>query len=79
MENLEYYTMRVGEPLSAEEKAEIAALKGRPIVFDEDCMPLSEECHQKSLYIMRTYNTRHVTKELWLKEFPEDFKNRDVG
>ena len=31
MEDLEYYTMRVGEPLTAEEKAEIAALKGRPI------------------------------------------------
>ena len=79
MEDLEYYTMRVGEPLTAEEKAEIAALKGRPIVFDEDSMPLSEECHQKNLYIMRKYNTRRVTKELWLKEFPEDFKNRDVG
>ena len=35
-EDLEYYTMRVGEPLTAEEKAEIAALKGRPIVYDED-------------------------------------------
>lgn len=65
--------------MTAEEKAEIAALKGRPIVFDEDSMPLSEECHQKNLYIMRKYNTRRVTKELWLKEFPEDFKNRDVG
>ena len=79
MEDLEYYTMRVGEPLTAEEKAEIAALKGRPIVFDEDCMPLSEEVQQKNLYIMRKYNTRHVTKELWLKEFPEDFKKSDVG
>ena len=79
MEDLEYYTRRVGEPLTAEEKAEIAALKGRPIVFDEDCMPLSEEVHQKNLYIKKKYNTQHVTKELWLKEFPEDFKKRDVG
>ena len=79
MEDLEYYTMRVGEPLTAEEKAEIAALKDRPIVFDEDCMPLSEEVHQKNLYIMRKYNTRHVTKEMWMKEFPEDFKKRVVG
>ena len=78
MEDLEYYTMRVGEPLTAEEKAEIAALKGRPIVFDEDCMPMSEECHQKNLYIMRKYNTRRVTRELWMKEFPEDFKRKDV-
>lgn len=76
---IEYYTMKVGEPLTEEEKAEISALKDRPIVFDEDCMPLSEECHQKNLYIMRKYNTRHVTKELWMKEFPEDFKKRDVG
>ena len=34
---IETYTRRVGEPLTAEEKAEIAALKGRPIVYDEDC------------------------------------------
>ena len=71
--------MKVGTPLTAEEKAEIAALKGRPIVFDEDCMPLSEECHQKNLYIMQKYNTRHVTRELWMKEFPEDFKNLKVS
>ena len=79
MEDLEYYTMRLDEPLTAEQKAEIAALKGRPIVFDEDCMPLSEECHQKNLYIMQKYNTRRVTRELWMKEFPEDFKNRNIG
>ena len=42
-ENLEYYTRRVGEPLTAEEKAEIAALKGRPIVYDEDCPPMSKK------------------------------------
>ena len=41
MEDLEFYTMKVGEPLTAEEKAEIAALKGRPIYdwdhsFDEE-------------------------------------------
>lgn len=76
---IEYYTMKVGEPLTAEEKAEIAALKDRPIVFDEDCMPLSEECHQKNLYIMRKYNTRYITKEMWMAEFPERFKKRDVG
>ena len=79
MEDLEFYTMKVGEPLTAEEKAEIAALKGRPIVFDEDCMPLSDECIRKNDYIKQKYNTRHVTRDLWIKEFPEDFNRRVVS
>ena len=65
--------------MTAEERAEIAALKGRPIVFDEDCMPLSDDVQQKNLFIMQKYNTRRVTRELWLKEFPEDFKDRNVS
>ena len=69
----------VAAPLTAEERAEIAALKGRPIVFDEDCMPLSDDVQQKNLFIMQKYNTRRVTRELWLKEFPEDFKDRNVS
>ena len=69
----------VAAPLTEEEKAEIAALKGRPIVFDEDCMPLSEECQRKNDYIKQKYKTRHVTRELWLKEFPEDFQKREVA
>lgn len=68
--------INVAAPLTEKEKAEIAALKDRPIVYDEDCMPLSEECERKNDYIMRKYNTRRVTKELWLKEFPEDFQKR---
>lgn len=71
--------INVAAPLTAEERAEIAALKGRPIVFDEDCMPMSEEDHQKNLHIMQKYNTRNVTRELWMKEFPDDFKNRNVS
>ena len=76
---MEYYTMRVGEPLTAEEKAEIAALKGRPIVFDEDCPPTTEEQANESIYLMRKYNTRRITKEILMKEFPERFKRKDVG
>ncbi|MBR4152950.1 MAG: hypothetical protein IKT98_08315 [Selenomonadaceae bacterium] len=68
--------INVAAPLTEEEKAELAALKNRPIVYDEDCMPLSEESERKNDYIMRKYNTRRVTKELWLKEFPEDFQKR---
>ena len=78
-ENLEYYTMKVGEPLTAEEKAEIAALKGRPIVYDEDCPPMSKKQHEEIRYLIRKYQTRYITKEMWMKEFPERFKNRNAG
>ncbi|MBQ6005078.1 MAG: hypothetical protein IJL14_02390 [Selenomonadaceae bacterium] len=63
---IEYYTRRVGEPLTAEEKAEIAALKDRPIVYDEDCPPMSKEKHEEIRYLMRKYNTRYITKEMWM-------------
>ena len=79
MEDLEFYTMKVGEPLTAEEKAEIAALKGRPIVFDEDCPPTTWEQAEESIRLMQKYNTRCLTKEIYMKEFPERFKNRVVG
>ena len=78
-EDLEYYTRRVGEPLTAEEKAEIAALKNRPIVFDEDCPPMSQKEHEEIRILIRKYKTRYITNEMWMKEFPERFKNRDVG
>ena len=71
--------MRVGEPLMAEEKAEIAALKNRPIVFDEDCPPMSKKEHEEIRFLIRKYKTRYITNEMWMKEFPERFKNRDVG
>ena len=74
--------INVAAPLTPEQKAELAALremKDEDITFDEDCMPLSEECERKNDYIMRKYNTRRVTKELWLKEFPEDFQKRDAS
>lgn len=78
-EDLEFYTMRVGTQLTAEEKAEIAALKNRPIVFDEDCPPTTPEHAEESMRLMRKYNTRRLTKEIFMTEFPERFKNRDVG
>ena len=62
-----------------QEKAEIAALKGRPIVFDEDCPPTTEEQAAETLYLMRKYNTRRITKEIYMKEFPERFKKKIVG
>ena len=36
-------TIKIGRPLTEEELEEIRALKGRPIVFDEDCPELTEE------------------------------------
>lgn len=35
--------IKIGRPLTEEEREEIRALKGRPIVFDEDCPELTEE------------------------------------
>ena len=75
---MEYYTRRVGQPLTAEEKAEIAALKNRPIVYDEDCPPMSKEKHEEIRYLIRKYNTRYITLEMWAAEFPERFKNRVI-
>ena len=37
------YILRKNQPLTEEELEEIRALKGRPIVFDEDCPELTEE------------------------------------
>ena len=44
-----YFLPNPPPPLTEEEKAELAALKDRPIVYDEDCMPLSEECEVKMI------------------------------
>ena len=74
-----YFLPNPPPPLTEEEKAEIAALKGRPIVFDEDCPPTTEEQAAETLYLMRKYNTRRITKEIYMKEFPERFKKKIVG
>ena len=72
------YFLPKNAPLTPEEEAEIDALEGRPIVFDEDCMPLSEDRRQEVQYLMQKYKTRRITKELWKKEFPHRFKNLKV-
>lgn len=74
--------INVAAPLTAEEKAEIAALKNRPIVYDEDCPPTTKEEADEAIYIMRKYKTRRITKEMWMAEFPERFqkhKSEAVG
>jgi len=43
--------INVAAPLTPEQKVELAALremKDEDINFDEDCMPLSEECERKN-------------------------------
>ncbi len=72
------YFLPKNAPLTPEEEAEIDALEGRPIVFDEDCMPLSEDRRQEVQYLMQKYKTRRITKEMWKKEFPHRFKNLNV-
>ena len=69
-------------PLTEEEKAELAALKDRPIVSDEDCPPTTDEQADETIYLMRKYNTRRITKEIKMAEFPERFqkhKSEAVG
>ena len=70
-----YFLPNPPPPLTEEEKAELAALKDRPIVYDEDCPPTTKEEADEAIYIMRKYKTRRITKEMWMAEFPERFQN----
>ena len=65
-------------PLTEEEKAELAALKDRPIVYDEECPPTTKEEADEAIYLMRKYKTRRITKEMWMAEFPERFQKRQT-
>ena len=66
--------INVAAPLTEEEKAEIAALKDRPIVYDEDCPPTTDEELDELDYLIRKYKTRRITKEIKMAEFPERFQ-----
>ena len=68
--------INVAAPLTEEEKAEIAALKDRPIVYDEDCPPTTDEELDELDYLMRKYKTRRITKEIKMAEFPERFQKK---
>ena len=73
-----FYFLPKDAQLTEEEKAEIAALKDRPIVFDEDCPPTTEEEADEAIYLMRKYKTRRITKEILMAEFPERFQKRQT-
>ena len=69
----------IAAPLTPEQKAELAALremKDEDIVFDEDCPPTTEEQADETIYLMRKYKTRRITKEILMAEFPERFQKR---
>ena len=73
-----FYFLPKDAQLTAEEKAEIAALKNRPITYDEDCPPMTEEQLDELDYLIRKYKTRRITKEILMAEFPERFKKREA-
>lgn len=70
--------INVAAPLTEEEKAELAALKDRPIVYDEECPPMSEEELDELDYLICKYKTRRITKEILMAEFPERFQKRQA-
>jgi len=68
------YFLPKDAPLTAEEKAELAELKNRPITYDEDCPPSTKEHLAEMAYLRRKYKTRRITKEILMAEFPERFQ-----
>ena len=60
--------------MTEEEKAELAALKDRPITYDEECPPMTKEQLDEMDYLIRKYKTRRITKEILMAEFPERFQ-----
>ena len=71
-----YYLPNPPPPLTEEEKAELAALKNRPITYDEECPPMTEKELDELDYLIRKYKTRRITKEIFMAEFPERFQKR---
>ena len=74
-----FYFLPKDAQLTAEEKAELAALKNRPITYDEECPPSTKEHLEEMAYLRRKYKTRRLTKEIFMAEFPECFQKREVA
>ena len=70
-----FYFLPKNAELTAEEKTELAALKDRPITYDEDCPPMTEQQLDEMDFLIRKYKTRRITKEILMAEFPERFQN----
>lgn len=71
-----FYFLPKDASLTVEEKAEIAALKNRPIIYDANCSPTTKEEADEAIYLMGKYKTRCITKEILMAEFPERFARR---
>lgn len=76
MATVYYFLPNPPPPLTEEEKAELAALKDRPITYDEECPPMTDEELDEIDYLIRKYKTRRITKEILMAEFPERFQKR---
>lgn len=69
--------INVAAPLTEEERERLKILremKDEDIVFDEDCPPMTDAQLDELDYLMRKYNTRRITKEIKMAEFPERFQ-----
>ena len=40
----------------------------RPVVYDPDCPPMTDEQLELLDYMMKKYNTRRITKEMYIAE-----------
>ncbi len=57
------YTLDPNIPLTPEEIAEIDALKDRPIVYDEDCPPLTPESYAGFMRSVVERNRRQLLEQ----------------
>ena len=67
----------IAAPLTEEQRERLKILRemsDEDIVFDEDCPPTTDEQADETIYLMRKYNTRRITKEIKMAEFPERFQ-----
>lgn len=74
-----FYFLPKNAELTAQEQAELDALKDRPVTYDEDCPPMTEQQLDEIDYLIRKYKTRRITKEILTAEFPERFQKRTLN
>ncbi|MBR1805175.1 MAG: hypothetical protein IJ774_02185 [Selenomonadaceae bacterium] len=74
-----FYFLPKNAELTAQEQAELDALKDRPITYDEDCPPMTDRQLDEIDYLIRKYKTRRITKEILMAEFPERFQKRTLN
>ena len=55
--------------LTEEQKARLKALEDFDDPMDDpDCPPETDEEHEITMYMMKKYNTRRITKEMYIAE-----------